>query len=137
MRLERFRLHASKPVPWEECLMRTKVVLTAFIAVILLGSSWLMADDPKTTGKAKGSLPANWGKLGLSDDQKKQVYSIEGEYRTKIEELQMKIDDLKKKQKAELTKVLTVAQKARLKEILASKAGDVTDDANKDKDKNK
>ena len=103
--------------------MSRRIALTALFAVALLGSGWLMADDAKISSKGKGSLPANWGKLGLSDDQKKQIYSIIGEYRAKIDALQVQIDDMKRKEKADLTKVLTPAQKARLKEILASKAG--------------
>jgi hypothetical protein len=80
----------------------------------------LFGDDEKTT-KAKGSLPQNWSKLGLTDEQKQKVYSIQGQYRTKIDGLQQQVKQLQKQERDELGRVLTDAQKARLKEILASK----------------
>jgi hypothetical protein len=30
----------------------------------------------------------DWPKLGLSDDQKRQIYSIEAEYKTKIDQVE-------------------------------------------------
>jgi Spy/CpxP family protein refolding chaperone len=114
--------------------MATKrLALLAVLALTLVSSGVMLAQEK---AKGRGSLPSGWSKLGLSDDQKKQVYSLQAEYRTKIDALQLQIDELKKKERAELAKVLTPAQKARLKEILASKSGaDTTEDKNKDKDK--
>ena len=41
-------------------------------------------DDPKKKDdspvKAKGMLPPNWGKLGLSDEQKQKIYKIQNKY---------------------------------------------------------
>jgi Spy/CpxP family protein refolding chaperone len=62
--------------------------------------------------KAKGVLPANWGKLGLTDDQKQKVYRVQTAYRTKIDDLQKKVNDLKTEEKDEMMKVLTEQQKA-------------------------
>ena len=40
--------------------------------------------------------------MGLSDDQKRQIYSIEAEYKTKIDDLQVQIDQLRKKERSEI-----------------------------------
>jgi hypothetical protein len=102
--------------------------------MLLVGTS-LSADDKKTDDKkpdnpkepaAKGTLPANWKKLGLTDDQVKKVYRIQTDYRGKIDELQEKINALKKQERTDMEKVLTDAQKARLKELRDSAAGGAT-----------
>jgi len=103
-----------------------RIFLGGVLAVVLVGGL-LLGDDTKPSGKGRGSLPPGWGKLGLTDSQKKEVYTIQSEYRAKIDDLQKQIDDLKKKERAELFKVLTDAQKTRLKEIAAAKvAGEDT-----------
>jgi len=48
-----------------------------------------------------------------------QVYRAQSRYHAQIAELDAKIKELKKTEKAEMEKVLTAAQKARLKEIVA------------------
>jgi hypothetical protein len=101
-------------------MRRVRVVLGSLV-VAFLASGMLFGDDPKATPKARGSLPPNWSKLGLTDEQKQKVYAIESEYRAKIDALQQQIKALQKQQRDDLAKVLTEAQKARLKEILASK----------------
>ena len=97
------------------------------VACILLVSAGAWGQAPKSEGKAKGQLPPNWGKLKMSDEQRQQVYKIQGEYRAKIDALEAKVKDLRKQQDAALAKVLTDAQKAQLREIITSKvpgAGD-------------
>jgi hypothetical protein len=73
---------------------------------------------PKDGPTPKGTLPKNWKGLGLTSDQIKMVYKVEDVYRTKIETLKQQIDDLRKEEKGELEKILTPAQKDRLKEII-------------------
>jgi hypothetical protein len=111
----------------------TKFTLGGLLAVALIGGGMLFGDDPKPKGG--GKLPPNWSKLGLSDEQKRQIYTIESDYKSKIDDLQGQIDQLRKKQRAEMSKVLTDAQKARLREIIAAKSGaDLGDAAPKKKD---
>lgn len=76
-------------------------------------------DDPPV--KLKGFLPMNWGKIGLTEDQKQQVYKIQGKYNTEIEKLEAKIQELKSTRDKELKTVLTADQKKRLEEILLGK----------------
>ena len=102
--------------------MKRMMALVSVMTIALVGGGWLMGgDDKKDQPKAKGTLPANWSKLGLSDEQKQKVYSVRAEYRTKIDELKSQIRDLEKKEKSDLEKLLTDAQKARLREIVAEK----------------
>jgi Spy/CpxP family protein refolding chaperone len=68
------------------------------------------ADD----SKAKGRLPNNWGKLGLTSTQRDKIYSIENSYAAQIEELQKKINDLQSKRDAEMHGVLTADQQKQL-----------------------
>ncbi len=98
-----------------------RVIFAAAMAAVIALSGLSVAQEKKEAGRARGSLPQNWSKLGLTDAQKQQVYKIEQDYRTQIEALQAQIKDLQGKEKAELDKVLTADQKKRLREILEEK----------------
>lgn len=83
-------------------------------------------DDPKSTEKkdepkAKGFLPQNWGKLGLTENQKQDIYKIQGKYNADIEKLEAQIRDLKSARDKEMKAVLTPEQKKRLEDILLGK----------------
>ena len=115
-------------------------VMLGVLAIGLVTSGVLLGDDKKdandTPTKAKGQLPPNWGKLGLTDKQKQQVYKTQEEYRERIEKLKGELKKLQEQEKADLFKVLSEEQRTRLKEILAGKAGDAPkDDKKKDSDK--
>jgi hypothetical protein len=101
--------------------------ISALVGVMVVGlaaGGVLLGDDTKqeAPAKAKGTLPANWSKLGLTDQQKQKIYSARAEYRTKIDELRNQIRQLENAERVEMEKVLTDAQKARLREILTEKA---------------
>src|SRR6476619_299642 len=66
-------------------------------------------DDPPV--KAKGVLPMNWGKIGLSEDQKQQIYKIQNKYDEEIDKLDAKIKDLKAARTKDMKGVLTADQK--------------------------
>lgn len=119
-------------------MVRLRLLLGSMLVVALLGGSLLFGQDTKQS-KGRGGLPANWGKLGLSDEQRQKIYSIRSEYRGKIDDLQEKLTQLRKQENAEMLKVLTESQRSHLREILASKAGGepTGDDKSKDKDKKK
>lgn len=76
-------------------------------------------DDPPMT--VKGILPMNWGKLGLTDDQKQTIYKIQGKYNEEINKLEAKIKELKSTRDKEMKAVLTPEQKKRLEDILLGK----------------
>lgn len=74
------------------------------------------ADVKKTSRRFR--LPNHYGKLGLSDEQKQQVYAIQAKFQPQFDELEEKIRLLKIERKKEIDTVLTDGQRHRLKEIL-------------------
>ena len=98
---------------------------------LLLSTGWLAGQEAKQEAKQetkkeavpiRGQLPPYWKQLGLSKEQVQTVYKIQADYGGKVSELSQKIDKLKSQQKADMEKVLTPAQKERLREIIAGKA---------------
>ncbi|NQV24724.1 MAG: hypothetical protein HQ518_10175 [Rhodopirellula sp.] len=77
------------------------------------------AAPAKVAKKAAGRLPAQYGKLGLSDEQRDKIYGVQATYRKQIDDLQKQIDALKEKQDTEVQGVLTADQKKKLEELLA------------------
>lgn len=76
-------------------------------------------DDPPV--KAKGVLPPNWKKIGLTEDQVQTIYKIQGKYNDEIDKLEAKIKDLKTTKDKEMKAVLSADQKKKLEEILVGK----------------
>ncbi len=62
-------------------------------------------------------LPNNFGKLELSDAQKDQIYAAQARYNGQIDVLEEQIKSLKEKRDAEIEKVLSLAQKQKLKTL--------------------
>jgi hypothetical protein len=100
-------------------MMKIRVVV-GVLGILLLAGGWIQGQAEKP--RAKGQLPPNWSKLGLSDEQRQKVYSIQSEYRSKVDALEAQIKALRKQELSEVSKVLTSGQKTRLREILASKS---------------
>src|SRR5438552_13694376 len=97
-------------------------LLAGLLALTVLTSGWSMGQDKpekKDTPAvpAKGTLPKNWKKLGLTDDQVQKVYKVQGDYRARIGALQQQIKALREEENGELYKVLTDNQRTRLKEL--------------------
>jgi hypothetical protein len=99
-------------------MIRTIALL---ITVAVLGGDD-QKDTPKDQPTVKRYLPAHWYKLGLSEAQRQKVYDTLVEYKTKTDELTNQIRDLEIKEREELQKILTDAQKARLREVLAERS---------------
>src|SRR5262249_52454864 len=102
------------PLHQEISAVKRSIVMVAVLSVLLIAGKGLLGQDNKAQPKAKGTLPANWSKLGLTDEQKQKIYSAQAEFRGKIDELEKQVADLKKQQRMAMEKVLTDAQKARL-----------------------
>ena len=81
-------------------------------------------EDKKEVVKFKGQLPAGWGKIGLTDDQKQNVYKIQSKYGTKVDELKSEMAKLKSEEKKEIEKVLTDDQRKKLIEAATGIKGD-------------
>lgn len=73
----------------------------------------------KVAKKPAGRLPAHYGKLGISSEQRSKIYGVQATYKKQIADLQKQIDGLKAKQDTEVQAVLTADQKKKLDEILA------------------
>lgn len=100
-------------------------VVCLVVVVSLVGSgvlSGVVAQDAKKTeetGAKKRSgdrLPANYAKIGLSEDQKKKIYDLQSKYEGQIDVLEKQIVDLKAKQASEVEAVLTDVQKKSLQD---------------------
>lgn len=99
---------------------KTLSVLT--LSLCVAGSSLLLAQSEPAKKETRGPLPANYGKLGLSDEQKEKLYPIHEEYQKKIDDLSAQIKQLQSERNAKFREHLTPGQKERLKELLAEDA---------------
>jgi hypothetical protein len=90
-------------------------------AIMLLVAAISAAQDKKDATVKRGQLPPNWSKLGLSEEQKAKVYSIQAEFKAKADEIKKQLEELQKQERRALESVLTPAQKNRLREILLEK----------------
>jgi hypothetical protein len=97
------------------------------LAVLWAGQGLSGEKDPPV--KAKGQLPPNWKKLGLSADQVQKIYGIQTEYRTKVQKLEAEIKQLRQRERSEMFQVLTDDQKAKLRKILEGSPPEVKDKA--------
>lgn len=92
---------------------------SAVVAAIFLSSFEGLHSQEKKDAKPKlkGQLPAGWSKLGLTDKQKEEVYTLQDEHKRKVDERkdQIALHD------AELVKsrldVLTEEQRKKLREL--------------------
>lgn len=62
-------------------------------------------------------LPAYYGQIGVNDEQRQQLYSIQDSYEVKLEKLREELKALIAERDAKLEAVLTPGQKSRLKEL--------------------
>lgn len=101
-------------------------LLALFTALLVLSAGSMAQEkkedkksDPPT--KVKGTLPPNWGKLGLTDNQVQEIYKVRNKYGDEIAKLKAKIAELETTRDKESKALLTPEQKKRLEEILIGK----------------
>jgi Spy/CpxP family protein refolding chaperone len=109
-------------------MFRQRLVLLGVLAAAMMATSGLFGDEA-VQGQGKKGLPPLWSKLGLSEEQKKKVQSIQAQYSARIAALHDQIKQIQSEERAMMVKVLTSAQKDHLKGIAAEKAGLVDSDA--------
>ena len=85
----------------------------AILGLVLMVGVGATQDTKKD--KNKGFLPPGWKDLDLSADQKDKAYKILNDYKLKLNDLNDSIKKLKTEEKGELAKILTDAQKDKLK----------------------
>lgn len=76
-------------------MIRLRGVVVLLLVLFALGSVSLGQTAKDEPTRFKGVLPQNWGKLGLSDEQKQKVYKVQNEYDQKIASLEKQLKDLK------------------------------------------
>ena len=134
-------------VSW--CVVGGAIAASAVSFVVLplssaqdTGKDAAKAVEGKDAKRASGDrLPANYGKVGLSEEQRKKVYEIVNRFGSQIDDLEKKIIELKKSEVAECEGVLNPNQrqslqdlKAEAKKKAASKKKDSTkEEASKEK----
>lgn len=101
-------------------------LVAAFLAGGMLMNRAVVQADDKVDPPIRPQLYQKWKDLGLSKDQTTTIYKIMTDHRTKINKLEAEIKKLKSEERAEAEKVLTPAQKARLKELLLGETGKET-----------
>jgi hypothetical protein len=102
-------------------MQRRRMLLGGVLITALLAGGVLFGEQ-QPSSKSKGKLPRFWSKLGLSDEQRKRVASIQTEYKVKIDALKAEISKLDEDERRELGKILTDVQREELKKIIASQA---------------
>jgi hypothetical protein len=110
---------------------RTRVVI-GVLAMAFLAAGLSFGDDKKDPKPAKGTLPAHYKQLGLSDEQAGKIKAIHADFKDKIEDAKQQLAKLEAQQKAECLKVLTDAQKKKLAELAVGESGDEKKDPKKD-----
>jgi hypothetical protein len=94
------------------------LVLAAFLCC-----TQLPGDEPRQPAQTPAPLPRHYRKLGLDKDQTDKVRTTQAEYQARIDKLRQQLRELQKEADAELEKLLTADQKARLKELQAQGPG--------------
>lgn len=96
----------------------------ACVAALLAGGmmGWQVAAQetpakPAAKASPRGPLPAQFGKLGISEEVKDELYKIHDEYDAQIQTLAAQIKKLQAEKTATMEAKLTVAQKTRLREL--------------------
>lgn len=69
------------------------------------------------SGRPRGRLPNHFGKLGISPQQREQIYAVQAEYDERIDELLAQIEQLRTQRNTALEELLTPEQRTRLHEL--------------------
>ena len=81
------------------------------------GTSEEAAGTSRAETRRRRPLPAYYGKIGVTDEQREQLHAIQDRYHQQIDALQQQIRQLIRERDAEMEKLLTPGQKLRLQEL--------------------
>ncbi len=96
-------------------------VLLVLAFVVGTGQS---GDKKQEVPTKKFGLPANWKKIGASDEQRKKYQEIKNSFYTKMKVLNDQLSQMKKQETREVLSLLTEDQKAQLRKILSERTGE-------------
>lgn len=98
----------------------------AALALLAVVGSALAADPPQPAptppAATKGTLPRDWKKLGLTDDQKLKAYAITAAAKEKVAKLEAELAAVKEEEHKQLAALLTDDQRKHLAELLTGDA---------------
>ena len=83
----------------------------------------------KKSSKSTGRLPAFFGQLKLKDDQRTDIYDIQSKYKSEMDAMAKKLEELKEKQTKEVEGVLTRTQKTLLNKLRKGSSSEVASTA--------
>jgi hypothetical protein len=92
--------------------------MAKIVGVVLMGLTLMVGAGLSGEKKIKGQLPPGWKKLDLSKEQVLKIYTIQGQYRSKIRMLEEQLKELREQERGEMFKVLTKDQKEKARKIL-------------------
>lgn len=101
-----------------------RIVLKSLVLLLCCSITGWSQDTTKPTTKGKAvekkttnRLPANYGKLGLTDAQRDKVYAINDKFESQLDALEDQLKALRAKRGTEVEAVLTAEQKKILKDV--------------------
>jgi TolA-binding protein len=103
--------------------MKVLKVCVCVAALTVCGSlAWQAAAEDATAKPAvkketRGQLPAQYGKLGLSDEVKDQLYLIDRDYDEQIKKLTAEIKELQVERDTKMQEKLSESQRTQLKTL--------------------
>jgi Spy/CpxP family protein refolding chaperone len=103
--------------------MRFAAALVLFALIAFFTGSSIQSQEKKEVPKTKGILPAYYGKIGLTDEQKSAIYKIQAKYRDEVKKLEDKIADVRAEERREMDKLLTAEQRQKLIEAITGDKG--------------
>lgn len=98
--------------------------LTILTCLAFTCNAFTQEEQNVTSAKPKDKptsqrLPDHFGKIALSDQQRRAIYAIQAKYDAEIQELEKKLAELKEKELKEAMGVLRPTQKQLLMELIA------------------
>ena len=112
-------LPSIKGTVMKNCLVTGTMAIFACCALIGLAQEGTKpAAKPAQAEQEKGRLPANYGKLGLTEAQKNSIYEVQKKYKSQLDDLEKQLDALKSKRDGEIEMVLSDAQRKILKDLV-------------------
>ena len=105
-------------------MLRSKIshvafLLFAIISLTVAGGIFAQETSTKAKVKRRGPLPSYFGKIGVDDEQRKKLYTVQESYQAKLAALRKEMKALLAQRDAEMEALLTPGQKLRLQELKA------------------
>lgn len=106
----------------KNCLLTGTMAIFACCSLIGLAQEGTKPAGTKAqaekSDQEKGRLPANYGKLGLTEAQKNSIYEVQKKYKSQLDDLEKQLDALKAKRDGEVEAVLSEPQRKILKDLV-------------------